>query len=340
MLAIRQNGGVSRPTESPNLLIFATGGTIGMHDTDKGLAPDPEFPAALEALLARICAPLGVRFRVNYLNPAIDSSNADVDTAPRIARAVRARVRTQAATGVVVLHGTDTLAFTASRLAFDLADLGIPVLLTGSQLPHGAPGTDALANLTLAIRAVVRASRTAPVTVAFGDALVPAVRATKHSSVARGAFRAELDLARDPAGLPPEPTEIPARAQAARVITFRFTPAVTADDLRAAVGGGPDGLVLECYGAGNGPTARPGMLLALREVCDAMPVVAVSQCSSGGVSLGRYSTGHDLASVGVIDGSDMTVEAATAKLGYLIDRGHSGEALRTHMRHNLVGECR
>lgn len=323
---------------TPSVLVFATGGTIGMHETDAGLAPDPDFPEVLERLVAGICRPLGLEARINHLLPAIDSANADAETAPRIARAISARVRTQRPRGVVILHGTDTLAYAASRLAFELAGIGSPVVVTGSQLAHGAPHTDALDNLALAIRASVKAAPGAPVSVAFGGAILPAVRTVKHDSVSLAAFRAERSLAPDPAGIPSAPSGLDSPAAPARVLSFRFTPAVTAADLRAAVGAGPDGLVLECYGSGNAPMARPGMLGTLREICGSLPVVAVTQCATGGVDLARYAVGRELAAAGAIDGSDLTVEAATAKLGFLLDRGHRGAELRGLMEQNLVGE--
>ncbi|WP_245907386.1 hypothetical protein [Leucobacter massiliensis] len=130
----------------------------------------------------------------------------------------------------------------------------------------------------------------------------------------------------------------PPPAAPARVISFRFTPATTAEDLRASVGGRPDGLVLECYGTGNAPVSRPGMLGTLRELSAAIPVLAITQCALGGVDLTRYAVGRELEAAGVIDGGDLTLEAATAKLGYLLDHGHRGEGLRAALRANLVGE--
>ena len=322
----------------PSVLVFATGGTIGMRATDKGLAPDPDFAEVLESLVEEITHPLGVEWRINHLLPSIDSANADAGTAPRIARAIRARVRTQRPRGVVVLHGTDTLAYTAARLAFDLSDLEVPIVITGSQLPHGDPDTDASANLSLAIRTALRAAPGSPVCIAFGGSILPAVRATKHSSTALSAFSAALPLAPSPSGLPAA-TQAQEARDPARVLTHRFVPATIAADLRAAVGGSPDGLILECYGSGNAPMGRPGMLGVLREICAEMPVVAITQCESGGVNLGRYVVGHELAAAGVIDGSGLTVEAATAKLGYLIDNGFSGAELGTLVGRNLVGEC-
>lgn len=336
----RENGGMagSGTQGTPSVLVFATGGTIGMHETNAGLAPDPNFPEILEAMVAKICAPLGIAPRVNHLLPPIDSANAEADTAPRIARAIRARVRTGKPRGVVVLHGTDTLSHTAARLAFELADIGAPVMVTGSQFAHGAPETDAIDNLTLAIRAAVRAAPGSPVSVVFGGEILPAVRAKKHDSRALKAFRADAPLAPHPVGVPAEAAQDGPGASS-RVLSFRLTPAVVAEDLRAAVGGGPDGLVLECYGSGTAPTARPGFLAALTEMSRTLPVVAISQCAVGGVDLTRYAVGRELARTGVIDGSDLTAEAAVAKLSFLLDLGLTGERLREQMEQNLVGEC-
>lgn len=322
----------------PEVLIFATGGTIGMRETERGLAPDPGFEEALEQLVKRICDPLGIDYRINHLSPAIDSANADAETGARIARAVRARVRTKRPSGVVITHGTDTLAYTGARIAFDLDGLGVPVVLTGSQLAHGAPDSDAPANLSLAIRAAVKASSDAPACIAFGGALMPAIRATKAQAEELRAFRAERDLSPAPSGVPKQLLQGSDRVTPARTLAFRFVPGVVAEDLRAAVGARPDGLVLECYGSGNAPMARPGMAATLREICAMMPVIAITQCATGSVDPGRYAVGSELADTGVIAGGDMTVEAALAKLAFALDAGLDAAELREFMLSNVVGE--
>lgn len=322
----------------PTVLVFATGGTIGMRETPQGLAPDPQFEAVLESMVTNICRPLGIEARINHLTPAIDSANADAETAPRIARAVRARVRTWKPRGVVITHGTDTLAFTAARLAFDLAGIGAPVVLTGSQHAHGAPNSDAPGNMSLAIRTAMRAASDAPAAIAFGGMILPAVRATKAHAEALQAFRAERPLGPRRSGIPATLRDGTERSTPARVITFRFTPGITAADLAGAVAGSPDGLVLECYGSGNAPMARPHMASTLREICHSIPVVAVTQCATGSVDAGRYAVGNELAMTGVIDGADMTVEAAVAKLGFGLDAGLDHAALRSFMQVNFVGE--
>lgn len=336
------------PAELPTVLIFATGGSIGMHDIGRGFEPDPAFLEVLEVRCNEIAEQFGFRARVNQLQPAIDSANADEGTAPKIARAVRARVTAMQPRGVVVIHGTDTLAYTASRLAFDLVDLGVPVVVTGSQLPHGETPTDAFDNIQLAIRTAMQASPSAPVSVAFGGRVLPAVRATKFDAIGLKAFRAERPLSTSPTGIPKIEGSVPngaagqtgvARAWHSRVISFKFTPATSARDLLAAVGGEPDALVLECYGPGSAPMSKPGMPDALREIVKRIPVVAISQSTLGGVNSERYAIGRQLASVGVIPGSDLTLEAVVAKLSYLLDRGFSREQISDLVAQNLIGEC-
>lgn len=330
----------ARTTELPTVLIFATGGTIGMHDTGRGLEPDPAFPEILEQTANAYAASLGYRVKVNLLQPAIDSANADEETAPKIARALRARIGASSPRGVVVLHGTDTLAYTAARLAFELSGLTSPVVVTGSQFPHGAEGTDAFDNLRLAIRTSTQASPGAPVSVAFGGKVIPAIRATKFDADHLSAFRAERQLAPTPRGLPRPPKVTgEVRLTNARVLSYRFTPATTARDLLAAVGGEPDALVLECFGAGNAPMAKPGMTDALRQIGARMPMVAITQCTVGTVNTDRYAVGRQFAAAGVISGHDLTLEAAIAKLGYLIDSGFDREHIDALMTANLVGEC-
>lgn len=328
------------PPELPTILIFATGGTIGMHDVGNGLEPDPSFLEILEERADRVASRYGFRARVNQLQPAIDSANADEETAPRIARALKARVGAMRASAVVVTHGTDTLAYTASRLAFELSGLGVPVVVTGSQFAHGARPTDAFDNLQLAIRAVVHAKSSAPVAVAFGGEILPAVRVTKADAEGLEAFRAERELGKLPAGIPPAPIDAPTvRPAHARVLSLRFTPAVSPRDLLALASGGADAMVLECYGSGNAPMAKIGMRDALRTISDRIPVVAVTQCARGSVDTDRYAVGRQLAAAGVAAGGDLTLEAAIAKLGYLIDEGFSTDEVRELMPVNLIGEC-
>ncbi|MBO1902186.1 asparaginase [Leucobacter weissii] len=322
----------------PAVLVLATGGTIGMRVGEHGLAPDPGFPEALKDLVAEICGPLGADHRINHLHPPIDSANADADTARRIARTVGARVRTSGPRGVVVLHGTDTLAYTAARLAYELSDLGTPVVLTGAQHPHGAEDGDARSNLSLAVKTSLRARRDAPVSIAFGRRLLPAVRATKHQAEAIEAFRAERPLATGATGVPAQLRARRDRLSPARVISFRFVPGVAPGDLRAIAGAGPDGLVLECYGTGNAPLGTPGMREALRAVAAELPVVAITQCATGSVDFGRYAVAKEMRALGVIDGGDMTLEAALGKLAFAVEAGLSGSPLGSFMQLNVLGE--
>lgn len=311
-----------------------------MHESESGLVADPLFADDLEELVSNICTQLNANYRINHLTPAIDSANVDASTAPRIARMIRARVSASRPRGVVITHGTDTMAYVGARLAFELAGLGVPVVMTGSQLVRSAPGNDVHANLSLAIRAVLSANPHATVSIAFGGKLLPAVRATKFDSDGLEAFRAERQLAPGASGVPRELLQHNDRASAARVISVRITPALTPADVRAAVSASPDGVVLETYGAGNAPMAREGFREAITEIADVIPVVSVTQCALGGINSERYAVGSELAQCGVIDGGDMTLEAAIAKLGFGLDAGLTGAPLKSLMKLNLTGERR
>ena len=335
----------------PRILVVVAGGTFGMHETSRGLAPDPAFPSALERMLesatadAALTALGKIATHTVFMKPAIDSSDADTGTALELATIVRDAANSLPGfRGAVIIHGTDTLAYIAARLAFELHDLACPVLLTGSQFPYTAAESDAGPNLLLALRAAASHPATyasaPPVRIAFGDAIIPAVRATKASSTSLDAFQASLPLAPEPQGVPRlSYSQVLSRA---RVITYPITPGLIADDLLAAVGGKPDGLILETYGSGNAPVSRNGVREALERIAEKIPVVAISQCRIGGVHLGRYETGTALAETGVIDGSDLTREAALAKLSFLLDRGvtHSAGSMgiEAYMQQNFIGE--
>lgn len=323
-----------------------------MRESDRGLQPDRQFDTALEQLVDEVSADLGASVRINHLTPAIDSAEASADWAPSIARAVRARVRASTIRAVVITHGTDTMSYVAARLAFELATIDAPVIVTGAQWPHGAPHSDAEENLRLSLRTAAKtaahhatgaASRAVtPVTIGFGGLVLPAVRAQKFSTVDRAAFRAHRPLANGATGIPAEPElpTAPFRASPARVVSLRMVPGITPSDVEAIAHAGASGLVLECYGSGTAPMSQPGMRDVLESITSQMPVVAVSQCEQGNVEFGRYAVSRQLQETGVLNGRDLTVEAALAKLGFLLDRlPNNDPRIAELMSQNLIGEC-
>ncbi len=265
--------------------------------------------------------------------------------------------------GVVVLHGTDTMCYTAAALSFLLENLGKPVVLTGAQLPLIVPRSDGLQNfvtaLCIAAGLDVSDGGALPplpeVCIYFGGKLLRGNRARKLSASAYAGFespnfpplgavgkRIELDAKR----IRPLP-DGPFRAGSAldtRVMTLDLFPGFDPDWFQtlvtheAADGPGARGLVLKTFGAGNAPTSRR-FLDALASVRErGIPVVNVSQCPQGAVELGAYQASVGMLEAGVISGLDLTPEAALCKLMWLLGRGLDREAIAREMGRSQRGE--
>lgn len=333
------------------VLVLHTGGTIGMRSGPRGLEPSPDFAAVLAARLAPVADRLP-RFEIAALDRPIDS--ADASPADWAAIATRLVERRRDFAGAVVLHGTDTLAFTAAALSFMLGDLDGPVILTGAQRPMDTAGSDGFGNVVSALRFAAR-PEIREVGIAFDGLLLRGNRTTKVSTSRLDGFGSP-NLA--PLGRlgPGGPVEAglefapPSRATAARGVEIPWTPAGAVISLRLVPGFppglldgclalSPAGIVLECYGAGTVPALGGRMLEFLgRAAARDIVVVALSQVAHGGLSLGTYAAGSALVEAGVVDGRDMTFEAAYAKIAHLIGSGRSPEEIRRLLPRSLAGE--
>ncbi|NDY92078.1 asparaginase [Ideonella livida] len=321
------------------ILVLYTGGTIGMAPGPQGLAPMTDFAACLQAWRADLqdCGDLPA-FEVRPLAPAIDSASLRPAHWPRLARTL-----TEAwdhFDGFVVLHGTDTLAWSAAALSCLLRGADKPVILTGSQIPWQAARSDAPAHLEAALRLAADA-RLAGVTLCFGRHLWPGARAVKWSSQSLDAFAAPNDLPladlaatlrvhtpRLRRATPPRRfREAVAGDAAVAVITVH--PGLPAQTVRAQLAvPGLRGAVLCSYGLGNLPE-DPELLAALAEARDrGVMLVNRSQCPHGGVAPGTYASSHALQALGVLPAGDLTLEAAFAKLQVLLAEPTDDEATR------------
>jgi L-asparaginase len=324
------------------------GGTIGMVRGDDG-AFRPR-PGALAAALQRIPElddPRLPRYALRELDPLQDSSDVRPADWQRYADEV-ARAFANGADGVVLLHGTDTMAYTASALAFLLSELPGPVVLTGSQLPLSELRSDARDNLLGALT-LAATPGWAEVAILFGDALLRGCRATKVSTRGFDAFASPdlpplADVGVDVAWrseLLRRPSAGPVRVDRLReveVVALRLFPGIGASTLRNVLRAPVAGLVLEAYGAGNAPS-DPELLDVLREAHDrGVVVAAVSQCLRGGVRMGDYATGHGLARAGVVPCGAMTPEAALAKLVWLLSREDDPARVRRELGRDARGE--
>lgn len=311
---------------SGRILVLHTGGTIGMERGTDGYRPMPGFGALLRHRLADV--PGLPEFELMALAQPIDSAN--LQPAQWTAIATELVTRWDDYRGFVVLHGTDTMAWTASALSFMLRGADRPVILTGAQIPLVEPRSDALANLESAL--LLAATLTCgEVGVFFGRQLLRGNRSTKRSSTALDAFASpnaaalaevEIGLRVDHGRLLREGMRdfrLPGfDARAVAVLTVH--PGLSAGQIDGLTSDPAlRGLVLCSYGAGNLPDATPGLLDALsRAVARGVVVVNRSQCAHGTVLQGAYATGSALNRIGVVPAGDMTLEAAFTKLHVLL----------------------
>lgn len=337
---------------SPKVMILYTGGTIGM-------IADPKMgalvPFDFDHLIANVpkIGRLGYELSHQQFTPPIDSSNMNPAYWKQLATMIADSYEEYDA--FVVLHGTDTMAYTASALSFMLPNLSKPVILTGSQLPIGEIREDGTENLITALQiAGAKDSSGAPmireVVISFGKHLWRGNRSTKVSSTDFGAFRsfnypalADMDLHIDyhtdfllPRSVGKFHFE-PDMDDAVSVIWIY--PGITEDVLRPQLQNeGAKGFVLRTFGAGNAPTEQ-WFIDALSDAVKAGKlIVNVTQCPAGGVEEKRYATGDAMANAGVVSCYDMTCEAALTKMMHLFGVGLSAQEAAKQMQVPLAGE--
>lgn len=321
------------------LLILYTGGTIGMQQSAAGLVPAGGFEARLRAEQQAHPERPVPHWLFRELSPLLDSANMTQHHWLAMRTAIIDAVEEEGCDAVLLLHGTDTLAYSAAALSFLLLGLEIPVLLTGSMQPAGVAGSDAWPNLFSAL-AAIQGGLTPGVRVFFNGQLLHGARVSKGKSEAFDAF-GEAERPRHGQRLETLPTSLDYRQprHAVNLAVLPLYPGLQAGHLRALLGSGVQGLLLECYGSGTGPSDNPEMLAALREAHErGVVLAAISQCPQGHVEFGVYAAGSALAGCGLVSGGGMTREAALGKLFSLLGSGLCQQECERLFALDLCGE--
>ncbi len=320
------------------LLVLYTGGTIGMQMSTTGLAPASGFEARLRAEQAAQPQRHTPAWQFAKLQPLLDSANMTQDNWLAMAAAIVAAVD-DGCTGVLVLHGTDTLAYSAAALSFLLLGLPVPVLLTGAMRPAGAEASDAWDNLFGALQ-LLGAGLAPGVQLYFAGQLLPGTRATKLSSEALQAFSASQRPLQER-----RLAELPARLhyrQPRRPVSLAVQPlfpGLPVSQLRGLLDSGVEALLLECYGSGTGPSENSELLDVLRHAHRrGVVLAAISQCPQGQVDFSLYAAGSALADTGLVGGAGMTREAALGKLFSLLGCGLDQAEVERLFTLDLCGE--
>lgn len=329
------------------VLIINTGGTIGMKKTEKGYAPARNYLAEAISGLADMKNENAPIWELYELPRLLDSSDVTVNEWNEIAKIIYEKYNEF--DGFVVLHGTDTMAYTASALSFILEGLDKPVVLTGSQIPLSEIRSDGKDNLITSL--IIAADGVArEVSLYFSGKLLRGNRAVKMSADDLVAFDSPnyphladvgIDIkynlsaignfAREKLSLRPLSSVPIGVLKVFPGIQFGLFESIMTEKL--------SGIVLETFGAGNIPSDSGSLIPIISRAFDSGSVVAVcSQCPSGTVSLGAYETSSALKTAGAVSGMDMTTEAAVAKLYYLFSIGISKKEIKNMMEQNLRGE--
>lgn len=331
------------------VMLVYTGGTFGMTYDAHGVLVPFDFSLILEHLptLRSLALELSV---ISFDNP-IDSSNINPEHWRMLAKIVYHNHATQ--DGFVILHGTDTMAFTASALSFMLPGLAKPVIFTGAQLPISEPRSDARENLITSLELAAAQKdgrpRVPEVCIYFDYALLRGNRSRKVESQHFDAFESENypSLARagvsidydDNAILSTRPVALELRDRFdANVAVLKLFPGLQPSVIQTVMRTeGLKALILETYGSGNAPS-EPWFVDLLRQaIGNGLLLINISQCPGGTVQQGKYETSKQLQDLGVVSGQDMTLEAAVTKL--MLCLGMYGVAeTKTLFERSLAGE--
>ena len=345
---------MTKDLKKASLLLIYTGGTIGMKEdiNDQTLKPFDFSQIVEEVPEIRKFA-----FKIDSytFDPLIDSSDVEPSLWQSLASLISDRYEDY--DGFIILHGTDTMSYSASALSFMLDGLTKPVIFTGSQLPIGVPRTDGKENLILAVeiasaKDIDGHAKVPEVCVCFGSMLMRGNRTSKVNADVFRAFSSPNFPALAEAGIDIRYAEELIRKPLdwyqslkinskldTRVGILKIHPGITPEVVRYFLYS-PEtrAVIIETYGSGNAPSGQWFVDIVREAVESGKIIVNVTQCLTGTVNMNIYATGKYLEKAGVVNGYDSTTESALAKLFFLMGKSTDNEWVRQMMARNLKGE--
>lgn len=348
-----EKASVKTERRRPRILIIYTGGTIGMIENPESGSLEPfDF----DHLMDNVPKVKMLDYDIDnfQFETPLDSSTMTPDDWVQIVKVIEQNYDKY--DGFVVLHGTDTMAYTASALSFMLQNLRKPVVITGSQLPIGEVRTDGEENLITALQVAAATNDDGTpvvqeVAILFENYLWRGNRSTKRSSDNFNAFNSPNYpyLAKIGLGITYKKDEMYRAADKEplkvsygldkNVMYLDLFPGISEDVVRHQLSTpGLKGVVMKTFGAGNGPTTGWFIEAVKEAVARGLVMVNISQCPYGMVNPTRYLTGNALYKAGVISGHDLTSEAAITKLMFLFGQGLDTKEVKKEMERSLAGE--